>query len=77
MKPRGHAVRDLGQAIKRLRVQRKMTQQELADASGLDISVYRQHRGRPTKSDVRSAARDRVCVWDEDVRVAEEREALR
>jgi len=32
-----HAARDLGHAIKRLRLQRKMTQQELADASGLDI----------------------------------------
>jgi transcriptional regulator with XRE-family HTH domain len=37
MKPPVHAVRDLGLAIKRLRLQRKMTQQELADASGLDI----------------------------------------
>ena len=37
MKPPVHAVRDLGQAVKRLRLQRKMTQQELADASGLDI----------------------------------------
>ena len=37
MKPPVHAVRDLGQTIKRLRLQRKMTQQELADASGLDI----------------------------------------
>jgi len=32
-----HAVRDLGQAVKTLRLQRDMTQQELADASGLDI----------------------------------------
>jgi len=37
MKPPVHAVRDLGQAIQRLRLQREMTQQELADASGLDI----------------------------------------
>ena len=32
-----HAVRDLGYAIKRLRLQREMTQQQLADSSGLDI----------------------------------------
>jgi len=37
MKPPVHSVRDLGQAIKRLRLQREMTQQQLADASGLDI----------------------------------------
>jgi transcriptional regulator with XRE-family HTH domain len=37
MKPPVHAVRDLGQAVKKLRLQREMTQQELADASGLDI----------------------------------------
>jgi transcriptional regulator with XRE-family HTH domain len=37
MKPPVHAVRELRQAIKRLRLPRKMTQQELADASGLDI----------------------------------------
>jgi transcriptional regulator with XRE-family HTH domain len=37
MKPPVHAVRELGQAIKRLRLQRDMTQQQLADASGLDI----------------------------------------
>jgi len=37
MKPPVRAVRDLGQTIKRLRLQREMTQQELADASGLDI----------------------------------------
>jgi transcriptional regulator with XRE-family HTH domain len=37
MKPPVHAVRDLGETVKRLRLQRKMTQQELADASGLDI----------------------------------------
>lgn len=37
MKPPAHAVRDLGQAIKRLRLRREMTQQQLADASGLDI----------------------------------------
>jgi len=32
MKPPVHAVRDLGHTIKRLRLQLKMTQQELADA---------------------------------------------
>ena len=37
MKPPAHTVRDLGLAIKKLRLQREMTQQELADASGLDI----------------------------------------
>ena len=37
MKPPVHAVRDLGQAVKRLRLQREMTQQDLADACGLDI----------------------------------------
>jgi len=37
MTPPAHAVRDLGHAIKRLRLQRNMTQQVLADASGLDI----------------------------------------
>jgi transcriptional regulator with XRE-family HTH domain len=37
MKPPQHAVRDLGNAIKGLRLQREMTQQQLADASGLDI----------------------------------------
>jgi transcriptional regulator with XRE-family HTH domain len=37
MKPPVHAVRDLGLAIKRLRLQRNLTQQQLADASGLDI----------------------------------------
>jgi transcriptional regulator with XRE-family HTH domain len=37
MKPPVQAVRDLGQAVKTLRLERDMTQQELADASGLDI----------------------------------------
>jgi transcriptional regulator with XRE-family HTH domain len=37
MKPPVHAVRGLGQAVKRLRLQREMTQQQLADACGLDI----------------------------------------
>jgi transcriptional regulator with XRE-family HTH domain len=37
MKPPTHAVRDLGQTIKRLRLEREMTQQQLADTSGLDI----------------------------------------
>jgi len=32
-----HAVRDFGHTIKRLRLEREMTQQELADASGLGI----------------------------------------
>jgi transcriptional regulator with XRE-family HTH domain len=48
MKPPVHAVRDLGQAVKMLRLERKMTQQELADASGLDIryigSIERRQR---------------------------------
>src|SRR5262249_10532963 len=66
MKPPVHAVRDLGQTIKRLRLKREMTQQELAGASGLDIryigSIERGLRN-PT---FWSAARHRVCVWDED-----------
>lgn len=37
MKPPSNSVRDLGQAVKRLRLARKMTQQQVADASGLDI----------------------------------------
>jgi transcriptional regulator with XRE-family HTH domain len=37
MKPPAHAVRDLGQAIRNLRLKREMTQQELADACGVDI----------------------------------------
>jgi transcriptional regulator with XRE-family HTH domain len=37
MKPPMHAVRELGLAIRSLRLKREMTQQELADASGLDI----------------------------------------
>ena len=37
MKPPVRAVRDLGHTIKRLRLEREMTQQEVADASGLDI----------------------------------------
>ncbi len=37
MKPPANAVRDLGQAIKKVRLERDMTQQQLADASGLDI----------------------------------------
>jgi transcriptional regulator with XRE-family HTH domain len=37
MKPPVQAVHDLGQAVKRIRLQREMTQQQLADASGLDI----------------------------------------
>jgi transcriptional regulator with XRE-family HTH domain len=37
IKPLVHAVRDLGQTIKRLRLEREMTQQEVADACGLDI----------------------------------------
>jgi transcriptional regulator with XRE-family HTH domain len=37
MKPPAHAVHQLGQAIKSIRLQREMTQQELADACGLDI----------------------------------------
>ncbi len=37
MKPPVQAVQELGQAIRRLRLQREMTQQELADACGLDI----------------------------------------
>src|SRR5262249_15128768 len=51
MKPPVHAVRDLGQAIKRLRLQREMTQQELADASGLDIrDIGSIERGIPTSA---------------------------
>jgi transcriptional regulator with XRE-family HTH domain len=37
MEPPVHAVCDLGQAVKKLRLEHEMTQQELADASGLDI----------------------------------------
>ena len=47
-----------------------MTPQELADASGLD------YRERTAKSDVWSVAGNRVSVWDEDVGVVEEGEAL-
>jgi len=73
MKPSVHAVRDLGQTIKRLRLQREMTQQELADASGLDIryigSIQR-------NSYVWSVTGHRVSVWDENVGVIAEGEIV-
>ena len=71
MKPPVHAVRDLGQAVKRLRLQRKMTQQELADASGLDIRYIGSiERGQ------RNPTRNSVGVWDENLRFAAEGKTL-
>jgi transcriptional regulator with XRE-family HTH domain len=37
MKPPTSSVRDLGKAIKKLRLESGLTQQRLADSSGLDI----------------------------------------
>ena len=71
-----HAVRDLGQTIKRLRLQRKMTQQHLADASGLDIRYVGSIERGAAKSYIRSATWYCISVWDENVGVAEEGEAL-
>ena len=40
MKPPTSAVRDLGKAIKKLRLERGLTQQQVADSSGLDIRYF-------------------------------------
>ncbi len=38
MQPRSHVARGFGRAVRELRLKRGMTQQELADTCGLDIS---------------------------------------
>jgi len=38
MQPRSHVARGFGRAVRALRLKRGMTQQELADTCGLDIS---------------------------------------
>jgi len=38
MQPRSQVARGFGRAVKELRLKRSMTQQELADTCGLDIS---------------------------------------
>ena len=65
IKPLVHAVRDLGQTIKRLRLQREMTQQELADESGLDIR-YVGSIERGPRNPTFGALQGIVCVrvWD-------------
>lgn len=42
MQPRSAVARQFGKAVKELRLQNAMTQQELADACGLDISYVGQ-----------------------------------
>jgi hypothetical protein len=53
MKPPEHAVRDLGQASKRLSDwSARMTQQEIADASGLDIRYIWNSETKGGRSDL-------------------------
>jgi hypothetical protein len=55
-------------------------QNDATGACGCERSgypVYRQHRERTKESDVRSAARHRVGVWNEDVGFIAEGEALK
>ena len=42
MQPRSAVARQFGKAVKAIRLQKGMTQQELADACGLDISYIGQ-----------------------------------
>ena len=42
MQPRSAVARQFGKAVKELRLKRRMTQQQLADACGLDISYVGQ-----------------------------------
>lgn len=42
MQPRSAVARQFGKAVKELRLKKRMTQQQLADACGLDISYVGQ-----------------------------------